>query len=69
MDRERKRKKKVFRFSVRSTKIEPSVFVGVRRKVDSHIASYAWIQKPWSFIKLHEVENFPIWNIFSLKFM
>ena len=39
--RERKRKKKVFRFSLRSTEIGPSVFVGARGKVVPRIASYA----------------------------
>ena len=42
---------------------------GPRRKVDSRIASYAWVPKSWSFVKLHEVGNFPTWNIFSLKVM
>ena len=60
-------KKKVFRFSIRSTKIEPSVFIRVRRKVDPRIASYVCVPKSWSFVKLHEVGNFPSWNIFSLK--
>ena len=40
--RERNGKKKYFfHFSLRSTEIEPSVFVGARRKVDPRIASYA----------------------------
>ena len=26
-----------------------------------------WVPKSWSFIKLHEVGNFPTWIIFSLK--
>ena len=53
--------------SLRSTEIESSVFVGARRKVDSRITSYAWVPKSLSFVKLHEVENFPNWIIFSLK--
>ena len=60
-------KKKVFRFSIRSTKTEPSVFIRARRKVDPRIASYVCVSKSWSFVKLHEVGNFPSWNIFSLK--
>ena len=64
-----KRGKEVFRYSLRSTKIKPSVFIGARRKVDPRIASYAWVPKSWSFVKLHEVGNFPTLNIFSLKAM
>ena len=65
--RERERGKKVFRFSLRFTEIEQSVFIGVRRKVDQRIVSYAWVSKSWSFVKLHEVENFPTWIISNLK--
>ena len=54
-------------FSLRSTKIGSSVFVGARRKVDPRIASYVWVPKSWSFVKLHEVGNFPTWVISSLK--
>ena len=68
--RERERKgKRDFRFSLRSTEIELSVLVGVRRKVDPRIASYACVPNSWSFVKLHEVENFPTWNIFNLNVM
>ena len=63
--RERKRKK--YCFFLRSMEIESSVFFGVRRKVDPRIASYALVSKSWSFVKLHEVGNFFIWNISSLK--
>ena len=66
-EREKMEKKKVFRFSIRSMKIEPSVFIRARRKVDPRIASYVCVPKSWSFVKLHEVGNFPSWNIFSLK--
>ena len=38
-----------------------------RRKVDPHIESYVWVPKSWSFIKLHEVGNFPTRVISSLK--
>ena len=48
-------------------KIGPYVFVGARGKVHSHIESYAWVQKSWSFVKLHDIENFPIWVLFNLK--
>ena len=53
--------------SLRSTEIGPQVFVGAKGKVDPRIKSYAWIPKSWSFVKLHEVGNFPIWVISSLK--
>ena len=65
--REREKGEKGFFTYLRSTEIEPLVFVGTRRKVDPRIASYVWVPKSWSFIKLHEVGNFPTWNIFSLK--
>ena len=42
---------------------------GLRRKVNPHIVSYAWVPKSWSFVKLHEIGNFPTLNIFSLKVM
>ena len=42
---------------------------GPRRKVDPRIASNAWVPKSWSFVKLHEVGNFPTWNILNLKAM
>ena len=48
-----------FRFSLRSTKIGSWVFVEVKGKVDPPIESYAWVPKSWSFVKLHEIENFP----------
>ena len=54
-------------FSLRSTKIGPYVFVGVRGKVNPRIESYTWVPKSWSFIKLHEVENFPTWVISNVK--
>ena len=67
-DRERERKE-------RETKRE--IFPAFRRleldsprgKVDLRIASFAGVPKSWGFVKLHEVENFPTWNIFSLKVM
>ena len=40
---------------------------GPRRKVDPCIVSSAWVPKSWSFVKLHEVKNFPTRIIFSLK--
>ena len=60
------RKKKVFLFSLRSTEIGPTVFVGVSGKVHLRDESYAWAPKSRSFIKFQEVENFPTWIIFSL---
>ena len=65
--RKKKKKKKVFRFSLRPMDIEPSVFVGAIRKVDPRIASYTWVPKSWSFVKLHDVGNFSTWVISSLK--
>ena len=40
-EREKGKKKRFFHFFLRSTEIEPSVFLGARRKVDPRIASYA----------------------------
>ena len=40
---------------------------GLSTKVGPCIAIYMWISKTWSFIKLHEVGNFPTRSIFSLK--
>ena len=44
-EREGERGKEVFRFSLRYTEIEPSVFVRARRKFYPCIASYAWVPK------------------------
>ena len=55
------------RFFLRSTKIRPQVFVGTVGKVDLRDESYAWTLKSWSFVKLHEVDNFPTCVISSLK--
>ena len=38
-----------------------------RRKVDPRIESYAWVPKSWSFLKFHEIGNFPTLIIFILK--
>ena len=54
-------------FFFRSTKIGPQVFIGIEGKIDLRDESYAWTPKSWSFVKLHEVENFPICFISSLK--
>ena len=37
---------------------------GLRVKVDSRIAGYAWVPISWSFVKLCEVGNFPTLIIF-----
>ena len=74
-DREREREEKegemlffsFLRFSLRSMEIRPWVFIGAKGKVYPHDESYAWTQKSWSFIKLHEVGNFPTCVISSLK--
>ena len=54
-------------FFLRSTKIEPQVFVGTEGKVDQRDKIYAWTPKSWSFVKLHEVGNFPTCVISNLK--
>ena len=38
----------------------------LRRKVDPRSEGYVWVPKSWSFVKLHEVENFPTCVISSL---
>ena len=48
-------------------KIGPQVLVGAEGKVDLRDESYAWTPKSWSFVKLHEVGNFPTCFISSLK--
>ena len=48
-------------------KIGPWDFVGARGKIGLRDESYAWVAKSWSFVKLHEVENFPTCVIFRLK--
>ena len=55
------------RFFFRSTKIGPQVFIGTEGKVDLRDESYVWTPKYWSFIKLHEVGNFPTCVISNLK--
>ena len=59
--------KGVFCFSLRSTEIGPSVFVGARSKVDPCNEGYTWAPKSGSFVKLQEVGKFPTLIIFSLK--
>ena len=54
-------------FFFRSMKIGPQVFIGTEGKVDLRGESYAWTPKSWSFVKLHEVGNFPTCVISSLK--
>ena len=56
-----------FRFFLKSMKIGPQVFIGTEGKVDLRDESYAWTPKSWSFVKLHEVGNFPTCVISSLK--
>ena len=48
-------------------KIGLQVFVGAEDKVDLRDESYAWTLESWSFVKLHEVRNFPTCDISSLK--
>ena len=54
-------------FFLRSTKIGLQVFIGTEGKVDLRDESYAWTPKSWSFVKLHEVGNFPTCVISSQK--
>ena len=53
-------------FFLRSMKIGLQVFVGTEGKVDLRDESYAWAPKSWSFVKLHEVGNFPTCVISSI---
>ena len=46
-------------FSLRLTVIGSKVFVGTKGKVDPRIECYKWVPKSWSFVKLHDVGNFP----------
>ena len=64
--RERKTKRG-FRFSLRSMKIGPSIFVGARGKVDPRNEGYAWVPKSGSFVKLQEVGKFSTLIIYSVK--
>ena len=57
----------IFCFFLRSMKIGLHVFVGTEGKVDLRDESYEWTPKSWSFVKLHEVGNFPTCIISSLK--
>ena len=65
-DRERERKERETKREIFPA-YQWSELDGLRRKVDPRIASYALVPKSWSFVKLHEVRNFPTWNIFSIK--
>ena len=65
--RERKKTKRGFCFSLRSTEIGPCVFVEARGKVGPRNEGYAWVPKSRGFVKLQEVDNFPTLIIFSLK--
>ena len=42
-------------------------FCWSKRQNGPRIESYVWVPKSWSFVKLHEVENFTTWVISSLK--
>ena len=55
------------RLFLRSTKIGSRVFVVTECKVDLRDESYAWTPKSWSFVKLHEVGNFPTCVMSSVK--
>ena len=48
-EREKKKEKGVFRFSLRSKEIRPSVFVGARGKVHLCDECYTWGTKIWEF--------------------
>ena len=60
--KKKKKKKKEFFLAFRQSKLD-----GPRRKVGPIIASYALVPKSWSFVKLHEVRNFPTLSISNLK--
>ena len=47
-------------FSLDSTEIGPSVFVGARGKVRLHNESFAWVQESGVFAKLRKVGAFLI---------
>ena len=53
--------------SLRSTEIQPPVFIGVRGKVHIRDESFSWYDNMGVFAKLQEVGNFPTWVISSLK--
>ena len=55
------------RFFLRSMNIGTQVFVGTEGKVDLRDESYAWTPKSCSFVKLHEIGNFPTCVISCLK--
>ena len=48
-------------------KMGSQVFVETEGKVYLRDERYAWAPKSWSFVKLHEVGNFPTCVISSLK--
>ena len=54
-------------FFLRSMEIGQYVFVGAEGKVAPRNEGYVWVPKSWSFVKLHEVGNFPTYGIYSLK--
>ena len=54
-------------FFLISMEIGPYVFIGAEGKVDSRSEGNTWVPKYWSFVKLHEIGNFPTYVIFSLK--
>ena len=66
-ERDRKEKSRKRNLSLRSMEIGSWVFGEVRGKVGPYNEGYTWVPKSWSFVKLHEVENFRTWNISSLK--
>ena len=66
-ERGRKEKSRERILSLRSMEIGPWVFVGARGKVGPGNKGYTWVPKYRGFVKLQEVENFPTWNISSLK--
>ena len=65
--REREKRKRGFRFSLRSTEIGLSVLIGARGKVYLCDESFAWVREYGVFAKLQKVGVFPTWVISSLK--
>ena len=46
-------------FSLRSMEIRSYVFIETEGKVDPCNEGYTWVPKSWSFVKFHEIRNFP----------
>ena len=65
--KKKEKRKKGFRFSLRSTEIDPSVFIRERGKVHLRDETFAYVRESRVFAKIQEVGVFPSWVISSLK--